>query len=511
LNESERADSRRRWIRIGSVAAVFVVLLSAAVITFYQWQTAKNNLARAVAERQRAENNYSIAKDVFRSFDIAALVGSRKQDILITEVTDTHKNSQQKLEQLVHANPNDNELVGIQAVMLDKFADAYLATGGYPELALNTAIEANILFRKLVELQPADPTWQRYLAHSLEKIGDLKLRLNSDAAAAGASYEEALQIFREQWKVEPGNEENPRQMATEFVKLGDLNLGNPAAARSSYEQALEIYRDLASRYPILGVYRRDISATLQKVAELNIKANDLQNALDLYQERLKIDRQTSDLFLERNSSDFHNISIDLGKIAGIQSVLGKTADARKNYEESLALDRRRAVDNDDDIETQERIGTTLSRIAVFQMAGDDIAGAQKSFQDAYAADMQRAELTRSAFRKDVNETSRANIVNAYGSVSWSANLAGAPQVAATHAENALKFDPAQTWIDVNRAHAYLLLGRFDEAKAIYLAKKDLKTNNAAETFADSIRDDFELLGRLSNVPDLARMRKELGF
>jgi len=40
---------------------------------------------------------------------------------------------------------------------------------------------------------------------------------------------------------------------------------------------------------------------------------------------------------------------------------------------------------------------------------------------------------------------------------------------------------------------------------------EFKTNNAAETFADSIRDDFELLGRLSNVPDLARMRKELGF
>jgi tetratricopeptide (TPR) repeat protein len=512
LNESERADSRRRWIQIGSVSALFIVLLSAAVITFYQWQTAKNNLARAVAERQRAENNYSIAKDVFRSltFDIAALLGSRTPEMQIMEVTDTHKKSQQKLEQLVHANANDNELVGIQAVMLDKFADAYLATG-YPDLALDTAIEANILFRRLVELQPADPTGQRHLAHSLEKIGDLKLHLNSDAAAAGASYQEALQIFRELLKVEPGNEENPRQTAAEFVKLGDLNLGkNAAAARSSYEQALEIYRNLASRYPILGVYRRDISATLQKVAELNMKANDLQNALDLYQERLKVDRQTSDLFFDRKNSDFYDISIDLGKIADIQSVLGKTADARKNYEESLALDRRRGAGYDD-IETQKRIGTTLSRIAVFQMAGDDIAGAQKSYQGAYEADLRRADLTRFAFRKDANETARDNLVNAYGSASWSANLAGKPQVAADYAETALKVDPAQTWIDINRAHAYLVLGRFDEAKAIYLAKKELKTDNAAKTFEGSIRDGFELLGRLSNVPDLARMRKELGL
>ena len=104
-----------------------------------------------------------------------------------------------------------------------------------------------------------------------------------------------------------------------------------------------------------------------------------------------------------------------------------------------------------------------------------------------------------------------NLVNAYGSASRSANLTGKPQEAADYAESALKGDPAQTWIDINRAHAYLLLGRFDEAKAIYLAKKDLKTNNATETFADTIRNDFELLGRLSDVPDLARMRKELGL
>lgn len=513
LNESERADKRRRWIQAGSVAAVFLFLLGAAVIAFYQWQTAKNNLVRAVAERERAENNYSIAKDVFRSltFDIATLLASDDQAVKVMAVTDTYKKSQEKLEKLVDANPNDNELAGIQAMMLDKFAGAYVKTG-YHDLALDAATEAAALFRRLVELQPADPTWQRYLAHSLDKIGDLTVQLKPDDTGAGANYDEALQIFRVLSEIEPGSEENPRQMAAELVKIGDLTLSkDPTAARSSYEMALAIRRNLLALYPILGIYRREASATLQKVAELSIKANDLENALDLYQERLKIDQGTSVLAFESKTSDSHDMSIDLGKIAALQSDLGKAVDARKNYEESLALDRRLADRNYDNLELQQRIRRTLFAIADLQLADKDVAGAKKSYQDAYTADLQKAELARFAYLKELSVTTAAKAIEAYGSVAWSAVLAGKPKEAAYYAEIALSIDPSAAWIDINCAHAYLLSGRFDEARKIYLARKDVKIDDK-ETYASEIKKDFDLLGRLGDpMPDLARMRAELGL
>lgn len=515
LNESERADKRGRWIKVGSVAAVFLFLLGAAVITFLQWQNANNHLVRAVAERERAEKNYSIAKDVFKSltFDFAERVGRRRAEMQIMEVMDAHRNSRQKLANLVSANPNDSELVGIKAVMMDKFAEAYLATG-YLEPALGAATEATSLFRRLVELEPADPAWQRYLALSLDKIGDLKERLKLDDADPGASYEEAFQIFRELSKIEPRNEEDRRQMAAELVRIGDLKVDkNAAAARSSYETALAIYRDLASLYPILGIYRRDLSATLQKVAELSINAKDggLEYALDFYQERLKVDREISVLGLDAKTSDFFNISIDLAKIASIQSDLGKVADARKNYEESLALDRGFADRIYDNAELQQRIRRTLFRIADLQLADKDVAGAKKSYQDAFTADLQKADLARFAYLKELGATTRTEAVEAYGSVAWSAVLAGQPQEAANYAEIALKLDPSAIWIDINRAHAYLWLGRFDEAREIYLARKDVKIDDN-ETFAGEIKKDFDLLGRLGDpMPDLARMRKELGL
>lgn len=313
--------------------------------------------------------------------------------------------------------------------------------------------------------------------------------------------------------MESGSEENPRQMAAELVKIGDLNVNkNTTAARSSYEMALAIRRNLAPLYSILGIYRRDVSATLRKVAELSINANDLKNALDLYQERLKIDRETSVLVFEGRGSDLQNMSIDLGKIAAIQSVLGQAVDARKNYEESLAVDRGLADKNYDNIELQQRISSTFFKVADLQLADNDVAGAKKSYQDALAADLQRADVTRFAYLKEVSATTKANVVIAYGSVAWSAVLAAKPQDAAFHAEAALRLDRSKSWIDINRAHAYLFLGRFDEAKEIYLARKDVKTDDNSATFADDIRNDFDLLGRLGHaVPDLARMRKELGL
>ena len=56
-----------------------------------------------------------------------------------------------------------------------------------------------------------------------------------------------------------------------------------------------------------------------------------------------------------------------------------------------------------------------------------------------------------------------------------------------------------SWIDLNRAHAYLFLGRFDEAKAIYLKHKGNKQ------LLDDIKDDFALIQKLKlATPEIER-------
>jgi len=89
--------------------------------TFYQWQSA------ILRGRQ----------GVFRSltFDFAASLGSggdqKAREMQITEVTDSFQKAKATLDEFAKANPDDSELLGIQAAILDEFIDGYTATGGY--------------------------------------------------------------------------------------------------------------------------------------------------------------------------------------------------------------------------------------------------------------------------------------------------------------------------------------------------------------------------------------------
>ena len=61
-------------------------------------------------------------------------------------------------------------------------------------------------------------------------------------------------------------------------------------------------------------------------------------------------------------------------------------------------------------------------------------------------------------------------------------------------ERALALSPDLHWIEVNRAHALLFLGRLDEARALYLAHKGKRIpQNDNKTWDEVVREDFEAL------------------
>jgi len=111
-----------------------------------------------------------------------------------------------------------------------------------------------------------------------------------------------------------------------------------------------------------------------------------------------------------------------------------------------------------------------------------------------------------------NTAAKTAYVNDCGKGSWYALLSNEAQQAADLAEAALKLDPSKSWIDVNRAHAYLFLGRYDDAKAIYLKQKDTRSAASGRITADIMRDEFALFRKLGLSTDaMERMAKDLGI
>lgn len=449
------------------------------------------------------------------TFDFAGSLGAggQGQQNQITEVTDAFQDAKASLDKLAKANPDDVELLGIQAAILDKFIDGYREVGGsYNALALNVANEANAVLRGLVKREPANTSWQTSLSLNLGKIGVLKGYLG-DTAGGRASYTEALSIDHALILREPEHEDHPRQAAIELINIGDLqrDAKDTEGALASYQEALTIRNKLAALYSILPVYQRDVSSTLDKIGDLKNNLGDRQGALETYQQELEVDRQISGLEFGVTATDQTNISLDLRAIALLQEQLGDDAGALKSYQESLEIYRPYADRQPDNGPLQQRFASTAGSIGQLQLKSGNVDAAKKSFVDALAAQVRAADVAYVAALKDASK--KKDVVNPYGHVAWYSLLANQAQRAANYAQAALKVNSSQTWINVNLAHAYLLLGRYDDAKAIYLKVKDTPhSSNDKRTYAADIRDDLDIFRKLGiTTPDFDRIASEIGI
>jgi tetratricopeptide (TPR) repeat protein len=508
LDESLRAEKASRLIRRSFVAGVIALLLMGLSGTSYLWQAANAN-------REKADYLYAIAGAADSFIDA---LGPNLEPNQFAKVTRAILRARDARAKLGAIDPDNIELLGTHAQSLERFAQFFRTNGSY-ELALSIATEANELFRRrLFKSDSENMDWQGYLALNLNMIGDLRWRL-SDADFAGTrkSFEEALSIDRELARSEPENEDHPRQMAIDLVKIGDLQLRDTdtAGALKSYEEARDIRHKLAELYPILPVYQKEVSSTLVKIGDFKLQSNDKGAALEAYQEGLKIDQQiVKSSFDFDSAAAFDNISIDLVRIAALQDQLGNQAASLMSYGQSLDLDNT-SVKTDEGIQRQialhGRIAMTSTAMGDLQLRSSDTTGATASYKTAFEAGLQARQDALIAFKALPGKPTWDVYANAIGRLVWYAVLSGQREEANQSADE-LKSN-SEGGVAINRAHAYVLNGRYDEAEAIYRIWKDKpKTSDNTKTYADDIRDDFEKFRKLGiATSDVDRVSKEIGL
>jgi len=81
---------------------------------------------------------------------------------------------------------------------------------------------------------------------------------------------------------------------------------------------------------VLPIKQRDYSTTLDKIGDLKRDQGDTQQALETYQQEVKVDRQITELKFGVSATDYTKVSLDLRKIAPLQKKLGDDAGARRS-------------------------------------------------------------------------------------------------------------------------------------------------------------------------------------
>jgi tetratricopeptide (TPR) repeat protein len=108
------------------------------------------------------------------------------------------------------------------------------------------------------------------------------------------------------------------------------------------------------------------------------------------------------------------------------------------------------------------------------------------------------------------DTLKADLVSAYGGLSFEEEEAGNFAQGVEAAKAGLKLDPSQSWIEENEANGLLLSGHPDDAKALYMKVKDVQWQGAAMSAA--ISDDLHTFCTLGYTrPEMTGIAHELGI
>jgi tetratricopeptide (TPR) repeat protein len=339
--------------------------------------------------------------------------------------------------------------------------------------------------------------WQSDLAKADDRVGDV-LSARRDYAGALGAYRDALAIRKALAQSDPGNGDWQRILAISNNKIGGVleTQGDLAGALASYRDGLSIAQALAQKDPGNLEWQRNLFVSYDRLGGVLRAQADLPAALATYREALTI----AQTLVQKNPSIGEwqrDLSLSDGNIGEALQAQGDMAGALAAFRDSLTIARAQVQNDPTNEQWLQELGFVLPRISQVSVDVADLSG-------AVAADEEWAEIAQRAYNATPSDKSKSRLAAALGDLSWLLALNNQPQDSLKRADEALTLDPSAIYLQENRAAALLLLGRFDEAKAIYLANKGNKDGD--KPFPQMVADDFAQLRKFGiDTPDMKRI------
>jgi tetratricopeptide (TPR) repeat protein len=343
---------------------------------------------------------------------------------------------------------------------------------------------------RLVAADSANREWQHELSHSHARIGDLLAaqRKFDDALAA---YRAATAVMERLATAEPGEEHWQDDLAAALDKIGDLALD-----QDSLDDALKVFREsLAIRARLADTDQADprrqfrLATSHERVGDVYRAQKKREDALDAYQKSRAIFERLAAADPD-SAQRQRDLWISYHRLASVLSgPPEKLAEALTLYRDSLAIAERQAGRDGNDIRWQHDLAVTHERIG-------DVLDEQDNLDDAAAA--YRASLTVREWLAEAapDDADRRRellgTVGKLGDLAYKLLLAGQFAAALECADQAIALAPEQIWIQTNRAHALMFLGRVDDARALYLRYRGERLEGDRSWEAVVIEDFAEL-------------------
>jgi tetratricopeptide (TPR) repeat protein len=337
------------------------------------------------------------------------------------------------MERLASADPENSLAFAYRRIGEIEFARGHLSE------AAASYTERHAILSKLAAKDPTNTRWQYEFAISHEAIGDVdkwqgKL---ADALAAYTSYHDIMDLLT---KGDPNNADWQYDLAYSYRRMGEVDLarGQLPQAGNSFAAWHAILSNLAAKDPANARWKWELAISHGLIGYVQELQGDLIDSLasyrdyrDLMQGLVKAD--------PNNASKQYDLSFAFMRLGDVLVRQAKLGDALAAYRESLAIRER--------------------------LAAADRTNAQ--WQNALQA-----------------------IISKIGSIAFHFILARDFGNALDAADQAISLAPDRIWINVNRAHALMFLGRLDDARALYLRYRGEKKVLGDKSWEAGVLEDF---------------------
>ena len=184
--------------------------------------------------------------------------------------------------------PESREYIRMQGASYNAFGQMFVGAGQQRE-ALENFQQAAAIDRRLVQLDPSNINYKRELAVQLGNVGGILSELNEHPAAI-ENTREAVAIYEAMMATDPSDAANLRNAAVGYRNLAvALGTDGRAEALKDFNKSLEILAGLVSKDANNADFRRQWAYTYLALSRFQVKANDLNGAVESAQRGIKID------------------------------------------------------------------------------------------------------------------------------------------------------------------------------------------------------------------------------
>ena len=447
-------------------------------------------------------------------------------------------------DRLAKADPGNAQWQRDLSVSYDRIGDALRAHGNLTD-ALKSYRDSLGIRDHLTKTDPANAGWQRDLSVSHDSIGDVFVE-QRNLTDALESYRDSLAIRDRLTRINSANAGWQRDLSVSHNKIGDVLVeqGNHLDGLRNHRNGLAIRDRLAKADPANAGWQRDLAVSHDSIGDALRAQGELTDALESYRHSLAI-RDRLAKTTPANAALQRDLSVSHEKVGDVLRTQGNLAEALKSYQASLTARDALAKIDPRNVQSQHDVALSLQRVGLVAAQQRESALALDAYRSAFAI-MQRLvalEPNHAAFKKDlmwfegriaalwhverfviIAKTAKAGrheeafvlqrrlaadiekaemaatgkpgteTASALGNVSWYALHARKFEDALSATERALALAGDLLWIETNRAHALLFLGRLDEARTLYLAHKGKRVFQEEEkAWEVAIAEDFEAL------------------